>query len=221
MKKQILSLVLSFLVLNSFSQNITTYNLFTKELDKIIITVKVFDRTKIQVLSKKKDTNEKIDFTETLLNTSKTNIYYFKCDKFTDKILKGFIIAQFIENDSALCFFIEKSFNDKKQIEKFIANPINLMTNVGFLFVKNIELEDVEKMPTIRNISKENLTIFKERIVQRKKEYKIIPKEIESKKFAELYINYGMWLNMQCLLLGCKFPLVNEDYKWLVGELKK
>lgn len=221
MKKIILSLVFFFFLLNVFSQNVSTYNLFTKELDKIIIKIKVFDKNNIQILSKKKVTNEIIDFTEPLVSTSKNNVYYFKSDKFGDKILKGFVIAQFIENDSALCLFIEKNFNDKKQIEKFVANPINLMTNVGFLFVKNIELVDVEKMPTIRNISKENLAIFKERFGERKKQFKIIPKELESKKFAELYINYGLWLNMQCLLLGCKFPLVNEDYMWLVGELNK
>lgn len=212
------------LILFSFtcnnSQSTVIYRLFDKELDKTILTLNIYNKKEIQIQGQKKDTNEMINFTEPLYNTTQKNIYYFKTDQFNDKKSKGFGIIEFIENDKALSYYLDTVFSKKEQVEKFIAEPQNLENAMAFYFVKDIELEQAKAMPSIREITTENLKTLKERNAERIKRIKILSEKLDLVKQFKLFAKSNMWLNMECLLLGYKFPQDKDEQKWLTNTLK-
>jgi len=211
---------ISFFFISCHSQDMAIYRLFDKELDKTILTLNISNKKEIQIQGQKKDIKEMINFTESLYNTTQKNIYYFKTDQFKDKKSKGFGIIEFIENDKAVGYYLDTIFTSKEQIEKYISIPENLEMATAFYFVKDIQLEQAKAMPSIRNITIENLKKLKERNAERIKRTKILSEKLDLVKQFKLFAKYNMWLNMECLLLGYKFPQDKDEHKWLTNTLK-
>ncbi|MFH6934416.1 hypothetical protein [Flavobacterium sp. FlaQc-30] len=221
MKNYLIMILILFSLISCKSQETELFTVFGKELNNTLFTAKVNDKTSIVIEENNDKLNEKIKVTEQLQSTTRQNIYFFQSNGLDSRKIKGLTVAEFIENDNVLCIYIDTIFANKEQVKKFISKPMNLEMAIPIYFVKNITLKQVNRMPTIKNISAEDLKTLKERNNQRVERLKLLPENLDDFTKLKLYMKQQTWLNTQCLLLGYKFPLTSDEHKWLISEINK
>lgn len=221
MKQYFIALTILFFFSGCHSQETEVFRLFDKELNNTILTAKIENKKSLEITSINDQTKEKTQFIVPLESTTKENIYFFKQDKFNGAKTKGLAVLEFIENENALSMYTDTVFVNKEQVENFISKPLNLEKTMGFYLVKKIQIEQANKMPFIKNISAEDVKTLKNRNNERIKKLKLLPEKLDYTMQFKIFMKQQMWLNMQCLLLGYKFPLSNEEHEWLVDILNK
>lgn len=202
------------------AQNEKIFRLFDKELEIEIITFKIDDKNNINVKIIKKETNENIIFSETLNSTTNKNIFVLKTDLFKEKNKKGFALLELIEDNKIISMY-DTIFQDKIQIEKFISKPMNLKESMAIYLVKDLSLEKIKLFPSITEINQENLNILKLKSKNRDKYLDDIPENLEMKKQFAIYLKGKMLLNIECLLLGYKFPMNKYENEFILNKIKE
>jgi hypothetical protein len=218
--KYILLTLLITINMSCSAQNYKTYRLFDRELEMELMTFEIDDENNINVKITNKEDNENIIFSETLNNTTDKNIFALKTDLFKDKNKKGFALLEFIEDGKIISMY-DSIFQNKIQIEKFISKPLNLKKSMAIYLIQDLSLEKIEKFPSITEINEEKLNLLKLKIKDREKYLEEIPENLEMKEQFAIYIKGKMWLNIECLLLGYKFPLDKYENEFILNKIKE
>ena len=218
--KYILLMLLIALNTISHAQNEKTFRLFDKELETELLTFKIDVKNNINVKIVKKETNENIIFSEILKSTTNKNIFVLKTDLFKDKNKKGFALLEFIEENKIISMY-DTIFQNIIQIEKFISKPMNLKESMAIYLVQDLSLEKIKIFPSIKEINQENLNTLKLKSKNRDKNLEDIAENLEMKKQFAIYLKGKMLLNIQCLLLGYKFPMDKYENEFILNKIKE
>ena len=218
--KYILLMLLIALNTISHAQNEKTFRLFDKELETELLTFKIDVKNNINVKIVKKETNENIIFSEILKSTTNKNIFVLKTDLFKDKNKKGFALLEFIEENKIISMY-DTIFQNIIQIEKFISKPMNLKESMAIYLVQDLSLEKIKIFPSIKEINQENLNTLKLKSKNRDKNLEDIAENLEMKKQFVIYLKGKMLLNIQCLLLGYKFPMDKYENEFILNKIKE
>ena len=218
--KYILFVLFIIIYTGCHAQNEKTFRLFDKELETELLTFKIDVKNNINVKIVKKETNENIIFSEILKSTTNKNIFVLKTDLFKDKNKKGFALLEFIEENKIISMY-DTIFQNIIQIEKFISKPMNLKESMAIYLVQDLSLEKIKIFPSIKEINQENLNTLKLKSKNRDKNLEDIAENLEIKKQFAIYLKGKMLLNIQCLLLGYKFPMDKYENEFILNKIKE
>jgi hypothetical protein len=221
--KNILTILLGIVHFYFHAQTSKTFLLFSKEMDKTILSLTITSKNEIQVLGSYNAVTKEKRFTEKLEKTSNEKINYFRIDQFGVNKKTGYMILKYEEDNRILKVLIDTTFKNKLEIENFISDKKNIESQLVFYLILGIHIEQLSQFPPIMSIKAEDIQKLKIRYTEHYEPLTIMFDEktsLFSKLGRALYFSNQMWLNTQCLLLGYKPPQNKEEYDYLQNAIK-
>lgn len=140
-----------------------------------------------------------------LLPTSQPDIYYYNIKSISKE--KPYAIVEF-ENDKILSMYLDFTFSNKEEIELFLKKKNKLDEYLPFYFIKNIRLDDIEKYPSFKEMTKEKILELKTKLKLNNKKF-IIVHSYDTENNQATTFRKMEWLAIQIIALGYK-PFNNQ-----------